>query len=85
MIGRNKISLLGWITAVLCSVASGNTEPRPTDPVPLGKGTNVIGVKKMNYDAFFGIPFAQPPVGKLRFAVSIKYEAFLTVTASTRN
>lgn len=61
-----------WVTVLVGAVYSQNITGR-TDAVLLGKtsGANVIGVKYPNYDAFYGIPFAEAPVGKLRFAVSL--------------
>lgn len=66
VMGALEVTLL-WIS-VVCNVATAQR----TDPVPIGNGTNIVGVKNSNYDAFNGIPFAEPPVGKLRFAVSGK-------------
>lgn len=35
------------------------------------RGVQMPGVDGVPYDAFYGIPFAKPPVELLRFAVSV--------------
>lgn len=42
-----------------------------TDPIRLaGRNLDIIGLNDTDYQSFMGIPFAEPPVGPLRFAVS---------------
>ncbi|KAL2812971.1 Alpha/Beta hydrolase protein [Aspergillus granulosus] len=52
-------------------------EPRPSVTLPQGK---VVGIQinddfPQSIDGFFGIPYAQPPVGELRFRPAIKVAA----------
>lgn len=51
-----------------CSLASAFL----TQPVAIAAGTTVVGLKKSNHDLFLGIPYAQPPLGNLRFRVSYR-------------
>lgn len=42
-----------------------------TDPVQLqGRNLDIIGLNETDYQSFMGIPYAEPPLGRLRFAVS---------------
>lgn len=71
VMGSLEVTLL--CISVLCNGATAaQSSTQRTDPVALGNGTSIVGVKNSNFDAFNGIPFAEPPVGKLRFAVSRK-------------
>lgn len=49
-----------------------NTKAEYTAPVDFNDKVKIIGVKEINYDAFYGIPFAKPPVKSLRFAVQLR-------------
>lgn len=40
-----------------------------TTQVKLAPGTFITGLVQNGYDTFFGVPFARPPVGNLRFRV----------------
>lgn len=63
----------GWTVCNLCvfSLISGQAEERPMVDTKYGKLRGVIEPLKetpRTADAFYGIPFAKPPVGPLRFA-----------------
>lgn len=72
-----KVILL-WLSIGISGLFAQNDSNR-TAPVPLGNGTSIVGVQLSNYDAFYGIPFAQPPVGNLRFAVSKFLPSFIVM------
>lgn len=42
-----------------------------TDDIKLGPNCSINGEKRKSYEQFLGIPFAQPPIGDLRFRVRI--------------
>lgn len=51
-----------------------NSEEAPTVRTPLGglKGYYKISQNGRQYEAYEGVPYALPPVGKLRFKVNIQ-------------
>lgn len=62
-----------WAQAAVTTDSSEEVFPKfPLVETSYGRlrGIQVPGKDGVAYDAFYGIPFAQPPVGSLRFAVS---------------
>ena len=53
-------------------ISSGETKVEPRVCIENGciRGKKMKGYQTENFDAFFGIPYAEPPVGNLRFRVS---------------
>lgn len=66
------MSPLVFLSAVLLLLQSVCVaeEVALTDPVLLNKGVKIVGVNGSTYQSFMGIPFAEPPINELRFAVS---------------
>lgn len=69
-----KIKLLLLLTSChLCMCQKADEalqELQLTRSVRLSNGVEIIGVNGSAYQSFVGIPFAEPPVDKLRFAAS---------------
>lgn len=72
---KYSLTLLGTVLAMAMTVAGLRNED---DSVTLAGGSTIRGrIMQTIYDnrtfvAFKGIPYAEPPVGHLRFKVSIK-------------
>lgn len=61
---------LGAVGAVfLLAAVSGNSLDVCLQDLGCLKGTEMPGFQTDSFEAFLGIPFAQPPVGELRFKV----------------
>ncbi|OCH86430.1 carotenoid ester lipase precursor [Obba rivulosa] len=73
---RGPASLLfgifAWLVPSLASTASTHETPS----VVLDKGT-FIGIRINSTNAFLGIPYAQPPVGNLRFRQAVAPEPYI--------
>uniref|UniRef100_A0A914XBU4 Carboxylesterase type B domain-containing protein n=1 Tax=Plectus sambesii TaxID=2011161 RepID=A0A914XBU4_9BILA len=61
-------ALLAVLSSVLAFVVIVNADPTIT--VPIGSIATIIGYQQANPDGFvfYGIPYAQPPTGQMRFA-----------------
>lgn len=60
------------------------TEPFDTARVRIRQGA-LVGVRRPGSTAFLGIPFAQPPVGRLRFAAPVPADGWDGVRDATRH
>ncbi|XP_077500426.1 acetylcholinesterase-like [Amblyomma americanum] len=68
-------TLLGWAVLSLAATATsrpdGKSAPRPPQPLVLTKEGRLLGVRTSfegrPLHAFYGVPYARPPVGRLRF------------------
>lgn len=62
------------VAALFQPVFGQSFEENGVVETPMGflKGTEVQNVMNGTFYAFFGIPFAKPPVGELRFMVRIQ-------------
>lgn len=83
------MKLLVIFGAILVTVGGQLKHPRVCTDDGCLLGTSMTDTKNLRFDAFVGIPFAKPPVGKLRFKVaafgkSVK-RAPLLIAISNRN
>lgn len=66
-----KLLNLFFFLVLLGLVRSDDFEPKVKTPLGGIKGYYKISEYGRQYKAFEGIPYARPPVGKLRFKVTI--------------
>src|SRR4051812_46871787 len=72
-----KKALLAIVFAMLIGAPAAHAEV-----VPTSSGA-VRGITRTNYDAWLGIPYAQPPVGNLRFKAPVAVQRWLGVRDAT--
>ncbi|HJJ36898.1 MAG TPA: carboxylesterase family protein, partial [Methanocorpusculum sp.] len=71
---KRNVLLLGAVALVLvcCIIAAGCTSSSTT--TVKNDALNIIGISEDGVDKFLGIPYAEPPVGDLRFAPPVAKE-----------
>ncbi|KIK97314.1 hypothetical protein PAXRUDRAFT_766008 [Paxillus rubicundulus Ve08.2h10] len=77
---------IGVLAAAICVIAAPNTSPvqkRGTPLVALDYGTFQGFNSAENTESFLGVPFAQPPVGQLRFNNPVPPQPFTGVKNAT--
>lgn len=68
-IGKSAITVETIILFLSLGLVCDQVSAFLTNQVELSPGTFITGVQLKDYDAFYGVPFARPPVGNLRFRV----------------
>lgn len=71
--GHRYLALVYLLVIILAVKVSSKPSPNVQAPSARFIGVNEAGNLGDPYEAFYGIPFAQPPIGDLRFAVSLLY------------
>lgn len=72
MITSSAVSAIGILLLLCISLidAADNVVIPLTESVKISPGVDVQGINGSAYQSFVGIPFAEAPINKLRFAVS---------------
>lgn len=78
-----RISLIFWTDLVISQQASVHVHSNAGDVIGTTKTTSFTSVR-YNIDTFLGIPYAEPPIGNLRFAKPVKKAHFAHAFSATQ-